>query len=414
MQPSIGAAYYRPMKLSSAIAAADPDHVLELALEIQAVAAPTLSEAKRAEVVLGLFEQATAAGGGVGIELLETRCESQAHGPISNVIVTVPGASATAPVVLSAHTDTVFGAEADLASRRDTYAGRVYGPGLGDNSVAVAALVVVLEAIVATGWQPPVPLLLVANAAEEGLGDLLGIRTLLPELERRYHSLPAAAIVLEGLALGNVYNAGIGVKRYRLDAQTDGGHSWADHGRASAVHEIVRVLAPLIDLTPPALPRTTFTIGTIRGGTSVNTIAAAASAEIDVRSTTEEGLAAFDRELRAALGFADQDRIRTERAAFSLTQIGRRPAGSISEEHWLVGCAKSALVRVGLEPQIRAGSTDANAFFAAGVPAVCVGLTNGANAHRLDEYIEMDPLGIGLRQVGYLLETVTKRIAELP
>ncbi len=400
------------MELSAAIAAIDPEHLLELAIEIQSIPAPTFAESRRAEHVLRLFEKACEPSGGIRVELLESNPDSRSPGPIKNVLVTVPGARSSGPVVLSAHTDTVFGADTSLRSRRDLNSGRVYGPGLGDNSVAVAALVVVLEAIAAIGWQPPVPLVLVANAAEEGLGDLLGVRMLLPELERRYACKPLAAIVLEGLALGNIYNAGIGVKRYRLDVKAVGGHSWADYGQPSAVHELVRVLAPLLVLTPPAIPRTTFNIGTIRGGTSVNTIAALASAEIDLRSETEAGLAAFDREAREALGFTAGNRRRTERASYVLTQIGRRPAGSIPEDHWLVVSAKSALERVGREPQIRAGSTDANAFFAAGVPAVCVGITNGANAHRLDEYVETDPLGIGLRHIGYLLELASTKAAE--
>lgn len=403
------------MELSAAIAATDPEHLLELALEIQSIPAPTFAESRRAEHVRNLFAQASEASGGFRVELLESELgvPSSASGSIKNVLVTVPGAATTAPLVVSAHTDTVFGEQTDLASRRDTRSGRAYGPGLGDNSVAVAALVVVLEAVATTGWQPEVPLVLAANAAEEGLGDLLGIRSLLPELERRYGAKPAGAIVLEGLALGNIYNAGIGVKRYRLDVTTAGGHSWADHGQASAVHELIRALGVLAGLEPPANPRTTFNIGTIRGGTSINTIAAAASAEIDLRCETEAGLEAFDREVREALGFAAGERRRTERASYRLTQIGRRPAGSIPVDHWLVESATSALARVGLEPQIRAGSTDVNAFLAAGVPAVCVGVTNGANAHRLDEYIETDPLGIGLRQIAYLLESASTQAAEI-
>lgn len=367
-------------------------NLVELALLIQAIPAPTFAEADRAGFVRGRCEQA-----GVHAEVVTHDDGS------TNTYARVPGADPSLPVLLvSAHTDTVFPAAVDLAVRHDPSAGRISGPGLGDNSVAVAALVALAAALrsscEADETELPCDVWLVANAGEEGLGDLRGMRAAIEHVRAAAPGGIGAAIVLEGLLLGSVYHRSIGVRRYRLEVEAPGGHSWGSFGAPSAVHELVRLLGDVVDLAVPRSPRTTFNVGRVEGGTSVNTIAAAAWAEIDLRSETTEEVERLERRL---LEIARSPR--PAEVVVRAVRIGSRPAGALDEHHPLVIAATEALAAVGIAAELKSGSTDANALLAAGVPAVCVGVTTGGSAHRLDEYINLDPIEQGLQQLALLV-----------
>ncbi|MFW5743427.1 MAG: M20/M25/M40 family metallo-hydrolase [bacterium] len=367
-------------------------NLVELALLIQAIPAPTFAEADRAGFVRGRCEQA-----GVHAEVVTHDDGS------TNTYARVPGADPSLPVLLvSAHTDTVFPAAVDLAVRHDPSAGRISGPGLGDNSVAVAALVALAAALrsscEADETELPCDVWLVANAGEEGLGDLRGMRAAIEHVRAAAPGGIGAAIVLEGLLLGSVYHRSIGVRRYRLEVEAPGGHSWGSFGAPSAVHELVRLLGDVVDLAVPRSPRTTFNVGRVEGGTSVNTIAAAAWAEIDLRSETTEEVERLERRL---LEIARSPR--PAEVVVRAVRIGSRPAGALDEHHPLVNAATEALAAVGIAAELKSGSTDANALLAAGVPAVCVGVTTGGSAHRLDEYINLDPIEQGLQQLALLV-----------
>ncbi len=367
-------------------------NLVELALQIQAIPAPTFAEADRAGFVQGRCEQA-----GVHAEVV-------AHDDGSvNAYARVPGTDPYRPVLLvSAHTDTVFPATASLAVRHDSSAGMISGPGLGDNSVAVAALVELAAALRASReageTDLPCDVWFVANAAEEGLGDLRGMRAAIEHVRGEAPGGIGAAVVLEGLLLGSVYHRSIGVRRYRLEVEAPGGHSWGSFGAPSAVHELVRLLGDVVDLEVPRSPRTTFNVGRVEGGTSVNTIAAAAWAEIDLRSETTEEVERLERRL---LEIARSPR--PADVVVRAVRIGSRPAGSIDEHHPLVNAATEALAAVGIAAELRSGSTDANALLAAGVPTVCVGVTTGGSAHRQDEYINLGPIEQGLQQLALLV-----------
>lgn len=367
-------------------------NLVELALLIQAIPAPTFAEADRAGFVRGRCEQA-----GVHAEVVTHDDGS------TNTYARVPGADPSLPVLLvSAHTDTVFPAAVDLAVRHDPSAGRISGPGLGDNSVAVAALVALAAALrsscEADETELPCDVWLVANAGEEGLGDLRGMLAAIEHVRAAAPGGIGAAIVLEGLLLGSVYHRSIGVRRYRLEVEAPGGHSWGSFGAPSAVHELVRLLGDVVDLAVPRSPRTTFNVGRVEGGTSVNTIAAAAWAEIDLRSETTEEVERLERRL---LEIARSPR--PAEVVVRAVRIGSRPAGALDEHHPLVIAATEALAAVGIAAELKSGSTDANALLAAGVPAVCVGVTTGGSAHRLDEYINLDPIEQGLQQLALLV-----------
>lgn len=354
------------------------ERVLDLAGAIQQIPAPTFQEQRRAEFLRAHFTQ---------LGLSDVQVDE-----IGNVYGRRPGpAGASArPVLVSAHTDTVFPAETALGLTRSD--GRLAGPGIGDNSLGVAALSGLIWALEAESL--PGDLWLAANVGEEGLGDLCGMRRVM----ERLGAAVQATIVVEGMTLGYVYHAGIGVRRFRATARAEGGHSWLNFGRPSAIHQLVRLAADLTQLRVPATPRSTFNIGTIAGGTSINTIAQHATLDLDLRSEQPAALADLVAQVEA---LADQHR--RQGVNLELTVIGDRPSGSIPREHPLVQAAARSLEAAGYAPRFDTGSTDANIPLSQGRPCVCIGLTQGGNAHRPDEYIETAPVAAGL---AVLAETV--------
>jgi acetylornithine deacetylase/succinyl-diaminopimelate desuccinylase-like protein len=346
------------------------ERVLNLACAIQQIPAPTFHEQKRAQAVYDTF---TALG------LSDVEVDE-----IGNVYARRPGNGAGRPVLVTAHTDTVFPASTPLTLQRT--AERICGPGIGDNSLGVAGLSGLVWLL--NGEALPGDLWLVADVGEEGLGDLRGMRRVIERFGRHVKAI----IVLEGMALGHIYHAGIGVKRYSFTARADGGHSWLNFGRPSAIHTLVRLASALTELNVPTSPKTTFNIGTIEGGTSVNTIAREASLSLDLRSESPEALNAIDARVQAIFGGFNRNGTQLESRVTS-----NRPSGSLARDHALVQLAARALSDIGLSPTLEGGSTDANIPLSLGLPCVCIGLTHGANAHRPDEYIETAPLAQGLQ-----------------
>jgi acetylornithine deacetylase/succinyl-diaminopimelate desuccinylase-like protein len=306
-----------------------------------------------------------------------------------NVLGHLPGDAehrvAHSPLVVSAHLDTVFPAEIDLAVRRET--GRVYGPGIGDNSLGVAALLGLVWRLREQGGALPGDVWLVANVGEEGLGNLRGMRA----VKDRFGSLPKAYLVLEGMAFGHIYHRGIGVRRYRINARTTGGHSWTDFGAPSAVHELAALASRIAALRLPRNPRTTLNVGRIWGGTSVNTIAAQAGLELDMRCEDADGLQQLAARVDELVVAGNRDGVQVNSEL-----IGERPPGSIDPDHPLIRLAAHCVTEQGVTPSLIAGSTDANVPLSSGYPALVLGLTTGGGAHTIGEYIDTAPLPNGL------------------
>jgi tripeptide aminopeptidase len=353
--------------------------VLDLACEIQQIAAPTFQEAARAAFVRDRF----AAEGLADVEMDD----------LGDVFARWPGRDpSAAPLLLTAHLDTVFPADTPLNLTRG--AERIAGPGIGDNSLGVAGLFGLLWAL--QGQPLPGDLWLAANVGEEGLGDLRGMRRVVDRLGARAR----ATIVLEGMALGHIYHAGLGVRRYRITVHTEGGHSWLHFGRPSAIHVLVQLGARLTQLPLPTSARTTYNIGTITGGTSINTIAREASFDLDLRSESPSALAG----LAAAVEALAATFVSTE-VAVETRVIGDRPTGALPRDHPLVQLAAEALAAAGVtDCTLEVGSTDANIPLSRGLPCICIGLTRGANSHRPDEYIDTRDLGRGLAAAVHIVK----------
>lgn len=269
------------------------------------------------------------------------------------------------------------------------------GPSIGDNSVAVAALLTLPRILDEAEIETEADLVLCADTGEEGLGDLRGIRRAVND--RRGHI--NAVIAIEGNGLGRVTTGGVGSIRLKVTVTAPGGHSWGAFGKASAIHVLGEMIAQIAQLEVPAEPKTTYNVGHIEGGVSVNTIAPSASLLLDMRSVDPGALS----ELRARVETILEAAINAdEGVTVRYEVIGNRPAGSIAEDAPLVRQAVESLQALDIEPRLGASSTDANIPIAEGIPAVCIGITTGGNGHRTDEYIDTAPVSQGVQHLALL------------
>lgn len=359
------------------------ERVIEKAVEIQQIPAPTFEEAQRAEFVRRSF-----------VEEGLKHVSMDDAGNVYGCLELDGGRSKVKPLVVSAHLDTVFPRGTDLAVKRDDE--KIYGPGLGDNSLGVAALFGLVWSIRERKIELGGDVWLVANVGEEGLGDLRGMKAVVD----RFGADTLAYLVLEGLALGHVYHRAVGVRRYRVTARTKGGHSWSDYGQPSAVHELAKLVVQLTSLDLPKEPRTTINVGKISGGTSVNVIAAEASFDLDLRSEGRESLAelvsAVEKLIRRANTLKNAGR---PGVSFETEVIGQRPAGEMDADHPLIQLAQDCLHEQGLDAVLTAGSTDANIPLSKGYPALVLGVSTGGNAHTVQEFIHTAPVRPGMEQL---------------
>ncbi|HEX5691329.1 MAG TPA: M20/M25/M40 family metallo-hydrolase, partial [Roseiflexaceae bacterium] len=220
----------------------------------------------------------------------------------------------------------------------------------------------------------------------------------------RLNGRVATAIALEGTGPDRVVHAGLGVRRYRISASASGGHSWQDFGAPSAIHALVRLAARLTEIDAPRNPRSSFNIGTIEGGTSVNTIAQNAALLLDLRSVEPATLAWLIQQVEQIVAEA---RAAERGVRLDVETVGDRPAGRIARDHPFVRAAAAAYAAAGISVTFDAASTDANIPLSRGIPAVCIGVGDGENAHRLDEYISPERVPQGMRALLWLTLAAT-------
>ena len=365
-----------------------PD-VLTLTRRISEVPAPTDDEVERSS----FFKERVAE---LGLKV--------ASDELGDIVATLPGRLAAgtgaSTLLIAAHLDTVFGRDVPLQVSASE--GRLTGPGIGDNSLAVATVLALPRLFAAAGLKPAVDILITGNVGEEGLGNLRGIREVMK-------SRPGigAVIALEGHNLGRVTHVAVGSRRYRIRATGPGGHSWGDFGQPSAIHVMAKFIADLDAIPLPRTPKTTLNVGTIDGGVSVNTIAPSVSCLLDLRSTDEHSLQRLtERVTRLAAKHSRPDGV-----TLALETIGERPAGVVPVDSPVVKMATATLSILGVDATLDASSTDANVPIAMGIPAVCIGLTTGGNVHRVDEYIDTEPIPVGLAQLGLLSLAICELLA---
>lgn len=355
-----------------ATAAAHVSDIIDAAIQIAGIAAPTGQEAARSTAVARMFRERG---------LIDVTTDD-----IGNTVARIPGRHAGAPLLIAAHLDTVFPLDTPLRIQRT--ADRAFGPGIGDNSLGVASAIALSSLFDDVGERPAVDVLVTGNVGEEGLGDLRGIRRVMddrPEI--------GAVIAVEGHNLGRVTHVAVGSKRLRVSIASAGGHSWGDAGACNAIHGAAEIIHELYRIPLPANPKTTLNVGVIEGGTSINTIASNAWFNLDLRSV----------EAHALRRLADRvDRVlTTNRRGLSVDveTVGDRPAGIVPADSRVVRLAIEILQELGVQPAGDASSTDANIPISRGVPSICVGLTSGGGVHREDEYIDLPPFTRGLAQL---------------
>jgi tripeptide aminopeptidase len=336
---------------------------------ISEIPAPPFKEAARAEALRQRFVEAG---------LSEVRIDA-----IGNVLGVRRGRSPRPHVVISAHLDTVFPDGTDV---RVTRAGTVLkGPGIGDDARGLAVLVAVARALSASSIQTAGTVTFAATVGEEGLGDIRGARHLvnaeLPTID--------AFVSIDGAGL-DVTNVGVGSRRYKVTFTGPGGHSYGAFGTANPIHALGRAIAAVSDLAVPSTPRTTFNVGRIGGGTSVNAIPFEAWFEVDLRSADAAALGALDSRFKALVDHAvAAENARWNRpgqVSATLTIVGDRPAGGTAASAPIVRAALAATSAVGERASLREGSTDANAAMHRGIPAITIDAGgSGSGAHALDE-----------------------------
>jgi tripeptide aminopeptidase len=361
------------------------ERVVKRAIEIQQIPAPTFDESKRAEFVRTLFVD----------EGLKDVSVDEAGNVYGRWMMNDEPKELTKPLIISAHLDTVFPKETNLEVKREGE--KIFGPGLGDNSLGVAALFGLMWSLRERNIALSGDVWFVANVCEEGLGDLRGMKSVV----ERFGAEVLAYLVFEGLALGHVYHRAVGVKRYRVTARTKGGHSWSDYGQPSAVHELAKLIVQLTSLELPKEPRTTMNVGKISGGTSVNVIASEASLDLDLRSEGQESLTELVSAAEKLIHRANRPGVSVEAEV-----IGQRPAGEMDSKHPLLKLAQDCLHEQGLDAVLTTGSTDANIPLSKGYPALVLGVSTGGNAHTVQEFIHTAPVEQGIEQLVSFVERV--------
>lgn len=354
--------------------------VVEEAIRVCEIPAPTFEEGDRAAYVKERFAQ---------LGLQEVLIDGA-----GNVRGRRPGTGNAPGIAVGAHLDTVFPKGTDVRVKRE--GARLLAPGIGDNSVAVASLLAMVEALDAGGVRTAGDLFLTCNTGEEGLGDLKGMKAFVADVKDRVKGL----VALEGMKINRIIHIAVGSRRYKVTITARGGHSWGHFPAPSAIHILGRAIADISRLEVPTDPKTTYNVGVIHGGTTVNTIASDADMLVDMRSVDIASLADLERRV---LDIIERTAKEGDGQA-TLALVGDRPAGSIPATHPVVETCKAVHRALGLQTFTEASSTDVNAALGVGLPGVCIAITEGANEHRLDEYIETGPIPTGVKNI--LLATV--------
>ena len=345
----------------------DLQEAKELLIKITQTAAPTFQEQKRAGFVFDYLSD------------LGFKPKIDQVGNVICHLVEYKGPK----VLFASHLDTVFPIETDLSIQEID--GKLVAPGIGDNSSSLTIALLYAQEIANGNIKPKLNLFFTANCGEEGLGDLFGIKEILNSEEFDYF------IAVDGY-LDMIIDRAVGSKRYKLNFSTEGGHSWGDYPSPSAVHAVSEVAYRLSKIRMSSKPKTSINIGQISGGTSINTIAQHAECNLDMRSTDPKALQRIE---NTALALIKQT-AKEHKVDVKIEKIGDRPCGS-SDNIKLVEIAQKVVRRYRLEPSLIAGSTDANAAFALGIPAITIGVYNGANAHRKTEWVDLSSFRTGIK-----------------
>ena len=317
-----------------------------------------------------------------------------------NCLGLIAGATRSPLLVVSAHLDTVFAADTNFnVVRRDH---RLLAPGIADDGCGLAALITLAQAIQNEPIRTEGSILFVGTVGEEGEGNLRGVRYLLTR--GRWAAKVDAFLSFDGPGVDRITNRALGSRRYRVEITGPGGHSWGDFGLPNPVHALGRAVSRLAAYPAPKDPRTTFNVGRIEGGTSVNSIPRTAIMEVDLRSASEAELRRLDAFFRRAMRDATDEENATRRAGdpelkLKIDLIGERPTGETPSDSPLVELAIESTKILGFDPRLDQSSTDSNLPISLGIPAITLGAggTSGFS-HTLDEWYDPRGRDLGLKR----------------
>jgi tripeptide aminopeptidase len=351
---------------------ADDDTAFAEQKRITEIPAPPYKEKIRAEYFLKRF---------VELGFKDAAIDSE-----GNVIALRKGSGGGRPkLVVSAHLDTVFPEGTDVTVKEKD--GVILAPGIGDDSRGLAALLSLIKSINANGIATVGDILFVGTVGEEELGNLRGVKALF-----RDHTDIDGFISIDGLGITKAVNQGTGSHRYEMIFRGPGGHSFQEFGLPSAVHAMGRAIAKISELQTPSKPKTTFTVGTVSGGTSVNAIAAEARMAVDMRSNSTEELLKLEAQLLDLVKQAvveENARWKTDKMTVEIKLIGDRPAGIVAMDSPVVQATERAVAAIARGPRVTfaGASTDSNLAMSLGIPAVTIGGGGaGGNWHSPNEW----------------------------
>ena len=361
-------------------------------LDLAGIPAPPFGEDARSDWLAGKFK---------AIGLKDVHQDS-----IGNVFGSRPGEQGSS-VSISAHLDTVFPAGTPLKIRQQ--GGKLYGPGISDNAAGVTALLAVAAAFAHFDLPHASPLLFIGNVGEEGEGDLRGMRHIFAD--PKWKDSIRASIVLDGAGSDTVVAEALGSRRFEVIIRGPGGHSWSDFGAPNPIVVLARAIHLFSQTRVSTSPKTTFNIGVIGGGTSVNSIPATASMRVDIRSTSMMEIERLELGLRRAIEQAiEEEEIRspekrnsTQRRSPLVSEIiaiGNRPGGELDPNARILQIARAVDSHLGHTAQIQRASTDANIPLSMGREAIAIGGGgSGGGAHTLQEWFDTAGREVGLERI---------------
>src|SRR5580700_687434 len=361
-------------------------------LEMARIPAPPFGESARAEWLKKRFRE---------IGLTDVHIDE-----VGNVFGLRNG-SGTGFVSLSAHIDTVFPAGTPLNVRQQGT--RLYGPGVSDNGAGVVALLAVAAALQAAKISPQTPIVFIGNVGEEGEGDLRGMRHIFAH--PRWKDSIRYSLVLDGAGADTIVAEALGSRRFEVIVRGPGGHSWSDFGAPNPILMLAKAIETFTATAVPTTPKTTFNIGVIRGGTSVNSIPESASMKVDIRSTSMAEMERLEQSLRVALNRAIEDETmaaemrssaqkRPSGVSCEVVVIGSRPAGELPAGARILQVVRAVDAQLNNAAQVQRASTDANIPLSMGQEAIAIGGGgSGGGAHTLQEWFDSNGRELGLKRV---------------
>ncbi len=363
------------------------EETTEELIRICEIPAPPFKEEARGSYIRKRFEE---------LGLSRTRVDAE-----GNIIAEREGHAASPRIIVSAHLDTVFPEGTDVRVRQEGR--RLLAPGIADNTCGVVSLVALASAMDRAGIHTEGTIYFVATVGEEGEGNLRGVRHLFTEGD--FRSGVEAFISLDGPGVERITHRALGSRRYRVNVSGPGGHSWGDFGVVNPVHALGRAVARFAAYPAPLAPRTSYNVGIIEGGSSVNAIPERASMTVDMRSVSSIEIDKLEAYLRRVVEIAVREE-NSQRAtsgtnlAYDLEQVGDRPSGETPLEYEIVQAAINCSRVLGIEPRLDCSSTDSNIPISMGIPAITIGVGGmSSNCHCLTEWYEPTGRELGLKRL---------------